>query len=66
MENLTPKQRWMGRVEALVIAEVPELAGKMDWPTATFLFNEGLGTTETARRLIEAHKRKTEPKEPKP
>ena len=32
---------WMAEVEAQVVSLNPALAGRLDWDTATYLFNEG-------------------------
>lgn len=44
------KAKWMKEYERLVIAARPELAGKIDWNTATFLFNQGLSVQDAASK----------------
>lgn len=40
------KASWLRTLEIAVTAARPELAGKIDWNTATCLFNQGKTVTE--------------------
>lgn len=51
------RQRWLWSVEDMVKKACPELAGRMDWDTAIYLFNTGVRNIEAAERLIALHKR---------
>lgn len=43
---------WLQWVERLVVTTKPELAGRMDWDTAIYLWNSGADTETAAERLI--------------
>lgn len=45
------RSRWMGQVEVFAVAINPACAGKLDWHTATYLFNLGKSVEEAAERL---------------
>ncbi len=52
MRRVDRRQKWMADFEFIVTKARPELAGKIDWNTATFLFNSGLGPIEAASRYV--------------
>jgi hypothetical protein len=46
------RQTWMADFEANVVAALPTLAGRIDWDTATFLFDQGLDPQTAAAQVI--------------
>lgn len=42
---------WLRRVEWEITKLRPELAGKVDWTTASYLFDRGFSSTDAAVRL---------------
>lgn len=44
----TKRAQWMKAFENAVVSAWPETAGKLDWNTATYLFNSGRFTAQTA------------------
>ena len=47
---------WMGLFEQAVISKRPDLAGKIDWDTATFMFNRGDYASDAAFKYVESVK----------
>lgn len=47
----TQRAAWMAEVEAEVVSLNPALAGRLDWDTATFLFNEGRTVAQAVASL---------------
>jgi hypothetical protein len=46
------RHEWMREVENLVTDALPELAGKMDWDTAQYLYLIGDSPTGAAMKLV--------------
>jgi hypothetical protein len=44
----------MREVEAEVIRFEPTLAGRMDWDTATFLYNEGRTVAQAVESILDS------------
>lgn len=44
------KAAWLAEFEDRLVALYPLLAGKLDWDTATFFYNEGLSTEQAVER----------------
>lgn len=42
------KANWMKRYESKLVELNPSLAGRVDWDTATFFYNEGANPEEKA------------------
>jgi hypothetical protein len=42
---------WMAQFETKLIELKPALAGKIDWDTATFFFNQGLAPVAAAEHV---------------
>jgi hypothetical protein len=47
---------WLRTYETLVTAEMPELAGRMDWDTAIYLYGTGISPETAAARYVKNHK----------
>ena len=46
------RQQWFRAFEDAVLKLAPHLAGKLDWDTATFFFNEGMTADDAAARFV--------------
>lgn len=49
------KALWMASFEAVVKAQRPETAGRIDWHDAIHLHNSGYAPVEAATRYLAAH-----------
>jgi len=47
------KQQWFKDYDALVVEGNPAAAGKIDWDTATYLYNTGLTPAAAAAKTLE-------------
>jgi len=45
------REKWLAQVEDNAVRMKPELAGRIDWDTAIYLFNQNLGPVEAATIL---------------
>jgi hypothetical protein len=43
---------WMATVEAMIITERPDLAGKIDWDTLAYLYNTGINEALAASKIL--------------
>jgi hypothetical protein len=50
------KAAWLARYEDLLVAGVPELAGRVDWNTALYYYYQELTPEQASARAIKAHK----------
>ena len=46
------RQKWMAAFEDGVIALAPQHRGKIEWASATFMFNQGMTPTDAATRYV--------------
>jgi len=46
------KANWMKQYSQLIVKAKPEMAGKIDWNTATFLFNSGLTVEQAVAKIL--------------
>jgi hypothetical protein len=49
---LTERQNWMAAFEDAVVELSPQLAGKIDWDTAAYFFNQRFSVTLAAERYV--------------
>lgn len=49
------REAYMAQFEALVTASKPELAGRIDWNTATYFYNNGIALQDAATRYLAHH-----------
>jgi len=52
MQSDNVKAEWLREVEMLTVRMKPALAGRMDWDTAIFLFNQGTVSTGEAATIL--------------
>ena len=52
-ETPTKKQKWMAEFSDKLIALKPEMAGKIDWDTASYLYNQGANPEEAVKRVLD-------------
>lgn len=52
MSKADQRAQWMAEYERLVVAAKPELTGRIDWDTATYLYLSGVSVTAAAQRAI--------------
>lgn len=50
------REKWMAQVEDKAVALCPDARGRIDWTTATHLFNIGKTVEEASSRLAELYK----------
>jgi len=50
------KQKWMRAFEEDVVKELPQQAGKINWPDAEYMFAIGLTAFEAAQQYIKIYK----------
>ncbi len=48
------RTRWLLDYERLMVFRKPELAGKIDWDTAEFLFNQGILPDQACEKTLAA------------
>lgn len=58
-QNSAHKQKWMAHAERIITDAIPELAGKMDWDTLTYLYNQGEFAQTAAVKIINLHQGKS-------
>lgn len=58
------RAHWMRMFEAVIVAQDPSLAGRIDWKTAGYLFDQGRACREAATLCIEAMKADAESDQP--
>ncbi len=49
------KDQWFAEYENLLVAARPEMAGKVDWYTATYLYNIGKTSADAAAQYLANH-----------
>lgn len=47
----TIRQQWFAAYEQELVAQVPALAGRVDWLTAAYFFDTGMPAREAAYRM---------------
>jgi len=57
-QNASRRPTWMAAYERAVVAACPELAGRVDWDTAVYLYDRGLTADEAATRTAERQREK--------
>lgn len=50
------RQQWLATYEQELTRLIPELAGKVDWHTANYLFNTGNAARDAAERMAKRYK----------
>ena len=53
------KPAWMASFENHVLALAPEMAGRLDWNTATFFFNSDVTPEDAAFRVVSRMREET-------
>jgi hypothetical protein len=51
------RERWMTNFENLVIEQMPEASGKIEWESAVYFFNTNLTSDEAAAKYIATRKK---------
>lgn len=49
------RAQWMADYERRVNAAMPETVGRIDWDTASYLFNLGIASDTAAARYVKNH-----------
>lgn len=45
------KQKWMAEYQKLLVEKRPEMVGRVDWATATYLYNQGYNPEDAANKV---------------
>jgi hypothetical protein len=63
-KQIAQRARWMAAYENHITVLRPQMAGKIDWHTATFYFNSGADAFDAAHRWMMNHPLEKKPVTP--